>query len=426
MILVDKALEDRKNNPVRIAVTGAGFINRGMTNKIINHTTGMDVSVIVNRTIENAITCFKEAGVEAEEVTTVQQLNQNIEKGLHSFTTDPNIALESELIDCLVEGTGTLHYATPIVLKAIEEGKHVVMLNAELDAHIGPLLSKKAEQNNLIYTGCDGDQPGTQMNLLRFVKSIGATPLVAGNIKGLLDHSRTPETQKSFAEQWGQTPEMVTSFADGTKISFEQAVVSNATGFTLSQRGMNGYEFDGFVDDALEFYDYEQLKESGGVVDYLLGAKPSPGVYVFASYEDSQQHMYLDYAKLGKGPLYSFYVPYHLCHFEVPNSVARATLFNDATISPLAGPQVDVIAIAKRDLKPGDVLDGLGGFDTYGTCETSQTVRQNNLLTMGQAQGCKIIKPVKKNDHIPLNSIEIPKKRLLDELRNEQDKMFDT
>lgn len=427
MIIVDKELERREaaGRPVRLAVTGAGFINRGMTNRVVNHTSGMELSVIVNRTAANAVRCFAEAGIDDPvEVATTAELTAAIEAGRPAYTSDHEVATRCGLIDCVVEGTGTIGYAAPVVVDAIDNGKHVVMLNAELDGVVGPLFKLRADAAGVVYTGCDGDQPGVQMNLLRFVTGIGARPLVAGNIKGLLDYYRTPETQASFAAQWGQTPEMVTSFADGTKIAFEQAVVANATGFTVAQRGMLGPEFDGFIDDAVKFYDLDMLEEKGGIVDYIVGTRPSPGVYVFAVHDDPQQHLYLNYGKLGEGPLYSFYVPYHLCHFEVPNSAARAVLFNDATIEPTHGPQVDVIAIAKSDLRAGTTLDGLGGFNTYGLCERHDITRSEQLLPMGLAEGCTLTRDVPKDAALSYNDVDVPAGRFVDGLRAEQDERF--
>lgn len=427
MIIIDKFLEerDRDGNPIRVAVTGAGFINRGMTNRIVNHTVGMDMPVIVNRTPENAVRCFKEAGIDDPvAVSTAAELTAAIEAGKHAYTEDISVATECGLIDVVIEGTGTIHYAATVVETSIAAGKHVVMLNAELDAVIGPILHRQAQAAGVVYTGCDGDQPGAQMNLIRFVQGIGARPLLAGNIKGMLDYYRTPATQAGFAAEWGQTPEMVTSFADGTKIAFEQAVVANATGFTVAQRGMLGPDFDGFIDDAIDFYDLDMLEEKGGIVDYIVGARPGPGVYVYAVHDDPQQHIYLKYGKLGEGPLYSFYVPYHLCHFEVPNSAARATLFHDATIEPTFGPQVDVIAIAKTDLRAGHTLDGLGGFDSYGLCETYGITRTDGLLTMGQAEGCTLVNDVPKDQAITLADVTFPEGRRVDELRAQQDELW--
>lgn len=427
MIIVDKALAERDaaGKPVRLALTGAGFIGRGLTNKVLNHSPGMDLSVIVNRTPERAIECFSEAGVDDPvEVRSVAELTAAIEAGRPAYTTDPTVATRCELIDCVIEGTGTIFYAAPVVLDAIEHGRHVVMLNAELDSLLGPLFKGKADAAGVVYTGCDGDQPGVQMNLIRFVEGIGARPLVAGNIKGLLDYYRTPETQARFAAEWNQTPEMVTSFADGTKIAFEQAIVANATGFTIAERGMIGPEFDGFIDDAVQFYDLDMLEEKGGIVDYIVGSRPSPGVYVFATHDDPQQHRYLEYGKLGKGPLYSFYVPYHLCHFEVPTSAARAVLFGDATIEPTHGPQVDVIAIAKRDLGAGTTLDGLGGFHTYGLCERHDVTRGDRLIPIAAAEGCTLVRDVPKDTALTYDDVRVPDGRLIDQLRAEQDAAF--
>jgi len=427
VILVDKALEKRESEgkPVRVAVTGAGFINRGMTNRIIQRTPGMAMSVIVNRTPENARQCYAEAGVsDPIEVSTLSQLTQAIEKNRPAYTDNWEIVSQCGLIDVLIEGTGTIEYAAPIVCSAIDGGQHVVMLNAELDGTVGPELKRRADSADVVYTGCDGDQPGVQMNLLRFVQGIGARPLVAGNIKGMLDYYRTPATQAKFAAEWGQTPAMVTSFADGTKIAFEQAVVANATGFTVAQRGMIGPEFDGFIDDATKFYDLEMLEACGGIVDYIVGTKPSPGVYVFAVHDDPQQHIYLKYGKLGEGPLYSFYVPYHLCHFEVPNSAARAVLFEDATITPDFGPQVDVVTIAKSDLKAGTRLDGLGEFHTYGLCERHDVTRRDNLLPMGLAEGCVLKNDVSKDQVVTYADVEVPQDGVARALRQAQEEHF--
>jgi predicted homoserine dehydrogenase-like protein len=157
----------------------------------------------------------------------------------------------------ILELTGAITFGAEVALEAYAGGKHFVTMNAELDATAGPIMRKKANEAGVIYTVSDGDQPGVQMNLYRFVKTLGLQPLVCGNIKGMLDLYRTPETQKGFAAQWGQTPEMVTSFADGTKIAFEQAIVANATGMCVAERGMSGPEHKGQIDGLVDFYDVD-------------------------------------------------------------------------------------------------------------------------------------------------------------------------
>jgi predicted homoserine dehydrogenase-like protein len=303
----------------------------------------------------------------------------------------------------------------------VQAGKHVILMNAEVDGTIGSILRYHADSAGVVLSGCDGDQPGVQANLLRFVQSIGLTPLVAGNIKGLQDRFRNPTTQEGFAQQWGQNVQMVTSFADGTKISFEQAIVANAFGFDVPSRGMHGFDWNGHIDDATELYDLDQLRASGPIVDYVVGAQPGPGVYVFATHDDPKQQHYLKLYKLGEGPLYSFYTPYHLCHFEVPLSVARAVLLSDAVLQPDGGPSVDVITMAKVDLRAGTTLDGLGGYHTYGEAESHRIVRSEGLLPMGLAEGCTLVRDVPVDTVISWDDVDVPPGRVADRLRAEQD-----
>ena len=427
MIIVDRALQEclANGNPVRVAMTGAGFMGRGIANQIINSVPGMRLVAIANRHLEGARRAYTEAGVESvEEIETVSGLEEAIDRGQYAITEDASLLCQAEQIDALVEVTGTIEYAAEIVMKAISNRKHVILMNAELDGTIGSILKVYADRAGVIISACDGDQPGVQMNLYRFVKSIGLTPLLCGNIKGLQDPYRNPTTQEGFARRWGQKAHMVTSFADGTKISFEQAIVANATGMQVAQRGMLGYEFKGHVDEMTDMYNVDRLKELGGIVDYVVGAKPGPGVYVFATHDDPKQQHYLNLYKLGEGPLYSFYTPYHLCHFEVPLSVARVVLLQDAVMAPIGKPQVDVAATAKINLKAGEKLDGIGYYMTYGQCENYDVARAENLLPMGLAEGCRLKRDVAKDYVLTYDDVELPEGRLCDRLRAKQDAYF--
>ncbi|BAB74530.1 NAD(P)H-dependent oxidoreductase [Anabaena sp. FACHB-709] len=427
MIIIDNALKARAaaGNPVKVGMIGAGFMGRGIANQIINSVPGMELVAISNRSIDGAKRAYSEAGIEdIEIVDSVGELESAIAQGKYTITEDATIICQADGIDAIIEVTGAVEFGAHVVMEAIAHRKHVIMMNAELDGTIGPILKVYADKAGVILSACDGDQPGVQMNLYRFVQSIGLTPLLCGNIKGLQDPYRNPTTQEGFAKRWGQKAHMVTSFADGSKISFEQAIVANATGMKVAKRGMLGYDFTGHVDEMTNMYDVEQLKQLGGIVDYVVGAKPGPGVYVFATHDDPKQRHYLNLYKLGEGPLYSFYTPYHLCHFEVPLSVARAVLFSDAVMAPLAGPSVDVITTAKIDLKAGETLDGIGYYMTYGQCENSDIVQQQNLLPMGLAEGCRLKRDVPKDQVLTYDDVELPEGRLCDQLRAEQDKYF--
>jgi predicted homoserine dehydrogenase-like protein len=426
MIILDTALQRRaaEGRPIRVGMIGAGFMGRGLANQIVNSVPGMLLVAVANRTLAHAERAYAEAGVEPVRVENAGELDAAIEKGTPAVLEDAFELIKAVHLDCVVDVTGAVEFGARITVAAIERGLPVVTMNAELDGTVGPLLAHRAREAGVVLTGADGDQPGVQANLLRFVKGLGVTPLVAGNIKGLQDEYRTPTTQKAFAERWGQDPYMVTSFADGTKISFEQAIVANAFGLTVPKRGMNGWDHEGHVDELTTRYEVDELRELGGIVDYVVKAKPGPGVFVLGTHDDPKQRHYLELYKLGSGPLYSFYTPYHLCHFEVPNSVVRAVDFGDAALAPPAGPRVDVVATAKQDLRAGATVDGLGGYDTYGVAETCAVVRAENLLPMGVAEGCVLRRDVPKDAALTYGDVTLPPGRFVDQLREEQEKLF--
>ena len=427
MIIVDKALKARAEagNPIKVGMIGAGFMGRGIANQIVHSVPGMELVAIANRHLDAAKRAYSEAGIEdIQVVSTVTDLEDAVVRGQYAVCEDAMLLCRAEGIDALIEVTGAVEFGTHVVMEAIAHRKHIILMNAELDGTIGPILKVYADRAGVILTACDGDQPGVQMNLYRFVQSIGLTPLLCGNIKGLQDPYRNPTTQEAFAKQWGQKPHMVTSFADGTKISFEQAIVANATGMQVAKRGMLGYDFKGHVDEMTSMYEVEQLKQLGGIVDYVVGAKPGPGVFVFATHDDPKQRHYLNLYKLGEGPLYSFYTPYHLCHFEVPLSVARAVLFQDAVMAPLGAPRVEVVTTAKIDLTAGETLDGIGYYMTYGQCENAEQTQVQNLLPMGLAEGCRLKRDIAKDQVLTYDDVELPAGRFCDKLRAEQNAYF--
>jgi predicted homoserine dehydrogenase-like protein len=194
----------------------------------------------------------------------------------------------------------------------------------------------------------------------------------------------------------------------------------------VAKRGMHGptVEPGTTVQEAADWYPHEDLLEGPGIVDYVVGASPGPGVFVLATQDHPVQQHYLELYKLGTGPFYCFYAPYHLCHFEAPYTVARAVLFADAAIAPLGGPVVDVIATAKTDLRAGQELDTLGGYTTYGQCENAEVVRAEGLLPIGLAEGALLTRDVSQDDVLTYADVELPDDRLCDRLRAEQNALF--
>jgi predicted homoserine dehydrogenase-like protein len=429
MIIVDNALEERRRegNPIRVAMVGAGFMGRGIALQILSAVPGMRLVAIANRHVGKAHEAYALAG--AKDVVEVQsegELDDAVAAGRYAVTQDPLLLARHPQVEAVIEVTGAVEHGARVVSTAIEHGKHVILMNAELDGTVGPILRAKAEAAGVVYTNADGDQPGVQLNLYRFVKTIGVKPVLCGNIKGLHDPYRNPTTQEGFAKQWGQNPHMVTSFADGTKISFEQAIVANATGMRVARRGMYGptVESGSHIDQSRELFPLQELVEGPGIVDYVVGAVPSPGVFVLGTHDNPTQRHYLNLYKLGEGPLYCFYTPWHLCHFEVPITVARAVLFRDEAIAPLGPPLVEVVAAAKVDLEAGQELDSLGGYLTYGLAENTDVAAAERLLPIGLADGCVHRRDVAKDKVLTQDDVEIPGGRLIDELRAEQAARF--
>jgi predicted homoserine dehydrogenase-like protein len=427
MIIVDKALQARaqEGNPIKLAILGAGFMAQGLTNQIVNSVPAMRMVAIYSRKPQKAIHVLNYSGLQNPiEAITQSQLDEAIRDGKPVFTQDVMLLARSEHVNVIVDTTGSVEFGAHVLLEAFKHGKDVVLMNAELDATIGPILQTYADEHGVILSACDGDEPGLQMNLFRWVKGLGLTPRVMGNIKGLQDPYRNPSTQKGFAEKWGQNPAMVTSFADGSKISFEQAIVANATGMVVKSRGMSrGAEYKDDVMKIGKLYDIEELRRLGGIVDYVVGT-PLTKVYCLAEHPDPKQQHYLNLYKMGDGPLYSFFLPYHLVHFEVPNAIARVALLRDSIARPLGGPVVEVCAVAKRDLKMGEILDDYGMYMTYGEAVNADEMSNKHYLAEGLVEACKLKRDIAKDRVLTYDDVELPPNRLADQLRAQQYRHF--
>jgi len=425
MIIVDAALErrEREGRPIRVGLVGAGYMGRGIALEFLTPIAGMRLVAIANRTLADAARAYREAGVDdVSTVDSVAALERVISNRRFAITDDALVLCRAEGIDAVIECTGDVEFGARVALEAIEYGKHVILMNAELDSTVGPILKVYADRNGVVITNTDGDEPGVAMNLYRFVKMIGYRPVAAGNLKGMIDPYRTPETQQAFAARHQQRPRMITSFADGTKLSMEATILANATGFRVARRGMYGHRC-AHVRDTLTLYPLEELLH-GGLVDYILGAEPHTGAFVLGYNDHPTKRQYMGYFKMGDGPLYAFYTPYHLPHLQIVPTVARAVLFRDATVAPQGEPVCDVLTVAKRDLKAGEVFDGIGGFTCYGTIDNAEVVRRENLLPMGLAEGCRLTRDVPRDQPITYSDVVVPPGRIVDRLRAEQGAHF--
>jgi predicted homoserine dehydrogenase-like protein len=426
MIIVDRALQARaaQGKPIRVGMVGAGFMAQGLTNQIENGVPGMRMAAIFNRRPERAFQVYEYAGREPLAAATQSAVDEAVSRGQPVVAEDPMTICRSPEIDVVVDVTGSVEFGAHVILEAFRHAKPVVLMNAEVDATIGPILRVHGRKTGAILSACDGDEPGVEMNLVRWVKGMGLVPRVVGNVKGLQDPYRNPTTQKGWAERWGQNAAMVTSFADGSKISFEQSIVANATGFQVRSRGMSrGVRYDGSIMEIHKLYDVDELRALGGIVDYTVGP-PLIKVFCLAEHADPKQRHYLELYKMGQGPLYPFWIPYHLVHFETPFSIARVVLFGDELAPPLGGPVVEVCAVAKRDLEAGEVLDEYGMYMTYGEAVNAGEMSAGRYLPEGLVEGCRLTRGVAKDQVLTYGDVALPPGRLADRLRAEQYQHF--
>jgi predicted homoserine dehydrogenase-like protein len=427
VIIVDNALKAREaeGRPIRVALVGAGFMAQGLANQIVNSVPGMELVAVHARRRDRAEALVAYAGVESVLLADDESaLDAATRSGACGIVEDALALCRADSVDVVVDVTGNVELGCRVALEAFAHGKHVVAMNAEVDATVGPILQRYAAASGVVFSACEGDEPALQVDLYRWVSGLGLMPRVIGNVKGLQDPYRNPETQRGFAEQWGQNPAMVTSFADGSKISFEQAIVANATGFTVRERGMSrGVKFDGTPLELSSLYDVDEVRARGGIVDYTVGP---PGVKIFclAEHDDPKQRHYLSLYKMGDGPLYPFWVPYHLPHFDAPNSIARVALFGDSAALPIGGPVVEVCAVAKRDLQKGETLDEYGMFTTYGEAVSSDEMCARRYLPEGLVEGCVLRHAVARDAVLTYEDVELPPGRCADELRAEQYRHF--
>jgi predicted homoserine dehydrogenase-like protein len=417
----DTALREREldGRPVRVGMIGAGATGRAIALQLGTPAPGIRLVAIANRTPQHAERAFREAGIEGwRRVESAREAEASISRGIPVLAEDPGALVACDAIDVLVEVTGTVEPAAGIVLDAFDHGKNVVIVNAELDSLLGPILKEKADRAGLVITNTDGDEPGVAMTLLRYLRSLGLRPVAAGNIKGMVDYYRTPETQRAFAERNDQDARKVTSFADATKLSMETTVLANATGFRVGRRGMFGPSCEN-VRDMAHLLPAGPMLETG-IVDYALGAAPHTGAFVVVHEESPLKKAQLAYYKLGDGPFYVFYTPFHLPHIQIASTIGRVAVHHDPTVAPIGAPVCEVVAVAKRDLKTGERLDGIGGFCTYGLIDNASAARSASALPIGLSEGGVLRRDVAKDAVLSFDDVELPKGRLSDALWKEQ------
>ncbi|MFK4823681.1 NAD(P)H-dependent oxidoreductase [Paenochrobactrum sp. BZR 588] len=414
--------------PVRIGLIGCGEMGTDIVTAVARMP-GLKVGAISTLTLSNALRAvdiaYQESG-HAREVTTLDDLNAAMEAGKIAVTGNVDHILDSGLIDVIVDATGIPAVGAEIGLRAMEHGKHLVMMNVEADVTIGAYLKTEAERLGVTYSLGAGDEPSSCMELIEFVTAMGYPIVSAGKGKNNpLNIDAIPDDYMEEAKRRNMNVRLLVEFVDGSKTMVEMAAIANATGLVPDKAGMHGpaASIDQLASVLIPEKDGGVLSRKG-VVDFSIGKGVAPGVFVVAEMSHPRIIERMEDLKLGKGPYFTFHRPYHLTSLEVPLTCARVALYGKADMVPLSKPVAEVCALAKKDMQIGEKLDAIGEYCYRSWIMTAQEARSVKAIPCGMLTGAKVIKPIKKGELITYDNVQIPAGSKLAELRARQDKMI--
>jgi predicted homoserine dehydrogenase-like protein len=396
---------------VKVVIIGMGAMGKGLYYqcKITPHVKCIGVADLnVNKCIEAAVMVTEPYAVVENE----SEVHDALKRGQLAICQDGELLAACEDADVVVEASSAIAEGAKFVITALKMKKHVVLMNAEIDLLFGTYFMQLAEENGVICTSIDGDQYGVLKRVIDDFQLWGFDLVMAGNIKGFLDRYANPTKIIAEADKRNLDYKMCTSYTDGTKLNIEMAITANAYGMKTVVPGMLGPSAK-HVTEIFNLYNFEELwADKVPFVDYILGAEPGGGVFAVGYHDHPYQRSMMEYYKMGKGPFYLFYRPYHLCHVEAIASIVEPFLSNKALMQPKAGFQTDVYTYAKTDLKKGDTLDGLGGYTCYGMIENWSKPNGVNRLPILLAENVKVKRDIKKDEMINFEDIEFDPNQL--------------
>lgn len=428
-LAADLVAREEAGKPIRVGIIGCGEMGTDLVTQIARMR-GLRVGAIADRSGRNARAAIRIAGHDAAKGVAVDglpALNAALERNAIAITDDAHVILRSGLVDVIIDATGRPAAGAEIGLATIRAGKHLVMMNVEADVTIGAYLKHEADKAGVIYTIGAGDEPTATMELINFVTALGYPVVAAGKGKNNpFNPDAVPDDYREEATRRNMNPRMLVEFIDGSKTMVEMACIANATGLTLDVAGMHGPE--------ATLADLEHVlcpKADGGVlsrkgvVDYTIGKGVAPGVFVVAEMDHPRLRERMHDLKMGgKGPYYTFYRPHHLTSLEVPLSAARAVLYGQAEMFPLQRPVAEVCAKAKRDLKPGDILDAIGETCYRSWAMRADDARAADACPVGLLHGGRVIAPIAKGEVIMRGKLALDATTPLMMMRQKLEAMF--
>jgi len=418
---------EESGRPIRLALVGAGQMGRGMISQMERMMKGIRAVAVADIAVDRVVKAYEEAGVPADDLVVTSDVaaaDQALQAGKRVATPDASLLSRLSPVEVVVEASGVPEVGARVAFDSILNRKHVVMLNVETDVTVGYLLRSMADAAGVVYTVSAGDEPGATKELYNFAQAMGFRIVALGKGKNNpLDREATPEKLAAEAKGKKMNPKMLCAFVDGTKTMVEMTALANATGLMPEKRGMHGPTAT--VEDLPRIFSLKSqggILEREGVVDYVLGSV-APGVFAVVTTDQGAIIEDLQYLNVGPGPNWVFYRPYHLANLETPLSAARAVLLGETTIATVNKPVAETITVAKRDLKAGEKLDGIGQYTFYGLTEKASVAAEENLLPLGLAQGAFMAADVAKGEAIRYDQVELDYGSMIVHLRAIQDRM---
>ena len=394
------------DRPIRVAIVGAGAMGRGLFYQCCV-TPGIECVGIADVELERAAACPALMGRPARLAERAADVAAAVERGEVAFCRDGLLLAASDAADVLIEASNAIGPAARFAIAALESGKHLVLMNSEIDLIFGPWLRELAQRHGVVYTSCDGDQHGVLKRLIDEITLWGFELVMAGNIKGFLDRRANPTTIVPEADKRNLGYKMCTAYTDGTKLCIEMALLANAVGLATPVPGMHGPRV-ARVEGVFASLDVAGTwRAHGAFVDYVLGAQPDGGVFAVGHCDHPYQREMMAYYKMGRGPFYLFHRPYHLCHVEAMECVADACLNHRALLDPACGFRANVFARAKRDLRAGERLDGIGGYACYGVIDNCDADGSHPDLPICLAEGVRLNRGVGADAPVRLADVDV-------------------
>jgi predicted homoserine dehydrogenase-like protein len=425
-------LEQRQqsNAPIQVGLVGVGQMGAGLIAQV-SRMQGMDIVAAADIDLSRAVTAFRESGVPEDNIVvlpadaTHEVANGAVKAGKRVVTTNAMLIPEIATVDAVVEATGLPSIGALIAFRTILARRHIIMLNVETDATIGYLLKRMADAANVVYTTSAGDEPGAIKELHDFATALGFEIVAVGKGKNNpLDRSATPQRLAEQAQMQGMSPKMLASFVDGTKTMVEMTAVANATGFVPDVSGMHGPTAT--PDTLAQIFCPQEdggILHQRGVVDYAIG-DIAPGVFLIFTTNQPKVVKDLKYLRLGPGPYWALYRPYHLANIETPISVAQAVIYHQATLAPQGSPVAETTTVAKCDLHPGDILDGIGGTMVHGNIERADVAREARMLPLGISERARIRRNVACGQTLTYDDVELDERSFIVHARRMQDMLI--